>query len=160
MTLAVALLAVLGLILSFAGLADPFERWESAWLRAVASIRTGWVTTLMVGINTVLASRWTVRILRLGTLVALVGLRRWQHLLTFLGSVIAVEPDYWRLVLSALAVLGDALPWFRFCKVCGRIFFRVKRQNSCSPRCSIVLQGRRRAGKGSSRGRKPKLIVS
>jgi len=91
MALAVALLAVLSLILLFAGLADPFEQWESAWLRAVASIRTGWLTTLLVGINTVLASRWTVRILRLGTLVALVGLRRWRHLFTFLGSVIAVE---------------------------------------------------------------------
>jgi hypothetical protein len=46
---------------------------------------------LLVGVNTVLASRWTVRILRLGTLVALVGVRRWRHLFVFLGSVIAVE---------------------------------------------------------------------
>jgi hypothetical protein len=99
MTLAVALLAVLGLILLFAGLADPFEQWESTWLRAVGSIRTGWLTTLLVGVNTVLASRWTVRILRLGTLVALVGLRRWRHLFTFLGSVIAVELVVYQLSL-------------------------------------------------------------
>ena len=99
MILAVALVAVLGLILLFAGLADPFERWESAWLRAVGSIRTGWLTTLLVGVNTVLASRWTVRILRLGTLVALVGVRRWRHLFVFLGSVIAVELVVYQLSL-------------------------------------------------------------
>jgi hypothetical protein len=99
MALAVALLAVLGLILLFAGLADPFEVWESAWLRAVVSIRTGWLTSLVVGVNTVLASRWTVRILRLGTLVALVGVRRWRHLFVFLGSVIAVELVVYQLSL-------------------------------------------------------------
>ena len=61
--------------------------------------RTGWLTTLMLTINTVLASRWTIRILRLGTLVALVGFRRWRHLLTFLGSVVAVELAVYQLAI-------------------------------------------------------------
>jgi tRNA A-37 threonylcarbamoyl transferase component Bud32 len=90
-TLAVGLLATLGFILLFAGQADSFEGRESAWLRAVASIRAGWLTTVMVAIDMGLASRWTVRILQLGTLAALVGLRRWRHLFTFLGSVVVVE---------------------------------------------------------------------
>jgi len=73
------------------------------------------------------------------------------------GPVLELKPEYWRVVLKGLVVLGTAQPWLRFCALCGRIFFRVKRQITCSPRCSTVLQGRRRAAaksKGSQRGRK------
>jgi tRNA A-37 threonylcarbamoyl transferase component Bud32 len=84
-------IAIIALAVAFQSLGSEFERWEVAVLRRVADARTGWLTTLMLGINTVLASRWTIRILRLGTLVALVGWRRWRHLLTFLGSVVVVE---------------------------------------------------------------------
>jgi tRNA A-37 threonylcarbamoyl transferase component Bud32 len=38
-----------------------------------------------------LASRWTIRILRWGTIGALVAFRRWRHLLVFLGAVLATE---------------------------------------------------------------------
>jgi hypothetical protein len=72
-------------------LSTQFDRWNAALLRQLVAVRTGWLTALMLGVNAALASRWTVRILRLRTLAALVGLRRWRHLLTFLGSVIAVE---------------------------------------------------------------------
>ena len=97
--LAVSLLAVVGLILAYRVLGAGFDRWDSVVLRGIVPVRTGWLTTVMVGINTALASRWTVRILRLGTLVALVGLRRWRHLITFLGSVIVVELAAYQLAI-------------------------------------------------------------
>jgi tRNA A-37 threonylcarbamoyl transferase component Bud32 len=89
--LAVLVIAIVALALAARGVGFSFDRWNAAQLRGVVSIRTGWLTALMAGINTVLASRWTIGVLRLGTLVALVGLRRWRHLLTFLGSVVVVD---------------------------------------------------------------------
>jgi tRNA A-37 threonylcarbamoyl transferase component Bud32/membrane-associated phospholipid phosphatase len=89
--LAVSLITIVGLVLAYQALGTTFDRWNSAVLRRVVAVRTGWLTTLLVAVNVVLASRWTVRILRLGTLAALVGWRRWRHLLTFLGGVVAVE---------------------------------------------------------------------
>jgi tRNA A-37 threonylcarbamoyl transferase component Bud32/membrane-associated phospholipid phosphatase len=76
-----------------------FNRWDSAALRGVAVLRTGWLTTLMLGINALLASRWTIRILRLGTMAALVGLRRWRHLVIFLSCVVVVELAAYQLTL-------------------------------------------------------------
>src|SRR5215472_16091843 len=88
--LAASLPVVVGLIFAYGALGAGFDRWDSAVLRGIASIRTGWITTLMVGINSALTSGWTIRILRLGTIVALMGVRRWRHLFTFVGSVIVV----------------------------------------------------------------------
>jgi MFS superfamily sulfate permease-like transporter len=93
------LVAIVGLILAYGALGADFDRLDSAPLRGIASIRTGWLTTLMVGINTALMSRWTIRILRLGTIVVLVGWRRWRHLFTFLGSVIVVELAAYQLAI-------------------------------------------------------------
>ena len=90
-TVAVLVTAIAALTLALRGAGFGFDRWNAAQLRGVVSIRTGWLTALMSGINTVLASRWMIGVLRLGTLVALAGLRRWRHLLTFLGSVVVVE---------------------------------------------------------------------
>jgi uncharacterized membrane protein len=73
-------LAVVGAVLTYGALGAAFDRWDSAVVRQVASVRTGWLTTLLVGVTTVLAPRWTIGILRLGTMAALVGLRRWRHL--------------------------------------------------------------------------------
>jgi tRNA A-37 threonylcarbamoyl transferase component Bud32 len=91
----VALASILVVIVVFAlvssSLRGGFDRWNFLFLRRFVSIRAGWVTTLMLGINTGLASRWPIRILRLATILALVGFRRWRHLLTFLISVIVVE---------------------------------------------------------------------
>ena len=81
---------VVGVLLAYGALGVAFDRWDSAILRQVAVLRSGWLTTLMVGVNAVLVSRWTIGILRLGTMVALVGLRRWRHLVIFLGCVVAV----------------------------------------------------------------------
>ena len=86
-----AFITIVGLVLAYESLSTQFDRWNAALLRQLVAIRTGWLTSLVLGVNAALASRWTVRVLRLGTLAALVGLRRWRHLLTFLGSVITVE---------------------------------------------------------------------
>jgi tRNA A-37 threonylcarbamoyl transferase component Bud32 len=88
--LAASVPVVVGVIFAYGAVGAGFDRWDSAVLRGVAALRTRWLTTVMVDINTVLTSRWTIRILRLGTVVALAGWRRWRHLLTFLGSVIVV----------------------------------------------------------------------
>jgi tRNA A-37 threonylcarbamoyl transferase component Bud32 len=98
-TLTVSFVAIVALVLASQALAADFDRWNAALLRRVVAIRSGWLTTLMMGGNTVIASRWTIRILRLGTLVALVGLRRWRQLVTFLGSVVAVELATYQLSL-------------------------------------------------------------
>ena len=98
-TLTASLVAIIGLVLASQALASGFDRWNAAVLRGIVSIRTGWLTTLMVGVNTVLTSPWTIRVLRLGTLVALVGLRRWRHLGVFLGSVVVVELSAYQLAL-------------------------------------------------------------
>jgi len=58
--LAAVLVAVVGLVVASQALASGFDRWNAAALRGIVSIRTGWLTTLMVGVNTVLASPWTV----------------------------------------------------------------------------------------------------
>jgi len=97
--LVASFIAIIVLAVAFHSIGNEFERWEVAVLRRVAVVRTGWLTTLMLGINTALASEWTIRILRLGTLAALVGLRRWRHLLTFLGSVVAVELAVYQLTI-------------------------------------------------------------
>jgi tRNA A-37 threonylcarbamoyl transferase component Bud32 len=89
--LAALLVAIVSLVLAFAALGDAFGRWDHAMVHRVAMVRAGWLTSVVVAVNTALASRWTVRVLRLGTIVALVGLRRWRHLVTFLGCVVAVE---------------------------------------------------------------------
>jgi predicted nucleic acid-binding Zn ribbon protein len=47
-------------------------------------------------------------------------------------------------VLRAATVLLDAMPWLRYCDVCGALFFKVKRRQVCSRRCGVVRQSRRR----------------
>src|SRR5215469_4548857 len=97
--LAASVLVVASVILAFGAVGAGFDRLDSTMLRGVAAIRTRWLTTVMADINTVLTSRWTIRILRLGTVAALAGLRRWRHLFTFLGSVIVVGLAAYRLVV-------------------------------------------------------------
>jgi tRNA A-37 threonylcarbamoyl transferase component Bud32 len=77
-------------IFIFAPLQRLFERADAAPLRWIASVRTPWITDAALGVN-LLASRWTIRILRWGTILGLVFFKRWRHLLVFLGSTLAVE---------------------------------------------------------------------
>src|SRR5262249_24233414 len=55
-----------------------------------------------------------------------------------------VRPSWMADVLRAATVLLDAMPWLRYCGLCGRLFFQVKSQRVCSRRCSVVVQSRRR----------------
>jgi tRNA A-37 threonylcarbamoyl transferase component Bud32/membrane-associated phospholipid phosphatase len=89
--LATFLVSIAVLVVAYASLGHSFDRWNSLFLQRLITIRTGWLDHPMVRIDEVLSSRWTVGILRLATMVALVGLRRWRHLLVFLASVVIVE---------------------------------------------------------------------
>src|SRR5436190_17830394 len=90
-TLAIVLVTIVALVLFYPTHFQFFDRWNAAFLRWFVSIRAGWLTSLMLGINSALASRWLIGVLRLGTVGALISLRRWRHLLAFIGSVILVE---------------------------------------------------------------------
>jgi tRNA A-37 threonylcarbamoyl transferase component Bud32 len=83
-----ALLIVL--VFFFQPLADIFDRFDSFRLQGLASLRTDWLTDWMLFVNG-LGSRWTIRALRWGTIIVLIGFRRWRHLFVFLGSVLFVE---------------------------------------------------------------------
>jgi membrane-associated phospholipid phosphatase/tRNA A-37 threonylcarbamoyl transferase component Bud32 len=75
------------------------ERWESRELAALARLRTGWLTQLMLWLG-ILGSRWTIRVLRWGTIIALVGFRRWRHLLVYVLSMFLAEWIGFRLSLG------------------------------------------------------------
>ncbi|HEX9123321.1 MAG TPA: phosphatase PAP2 family protein [Actinomycetota bacterium] len=83
----VVILVGLGLSESLGGM---LERWEARQLAGLAELRTGWLTQAMLAVN-LLASRWTIRTVRWGTILALIAVRRWRHLLLFLGSLFAAE---------------------------------------------------------------------
>jgi membrane-associated phospholipid phosphatase/tRNA A-37 threonylcarbamoyl transferase component Bud32 len=89
--LAVGLILIIVLVVLDQSLGADLERWNSAFLRRFVSIRADWLTEVCSKIDGFLTSRWTIRILRLGTIVALLLYRRWRHLLTFLGTVVGVE---------------------------------------------------------------------
>jgi tRNA A-37 threonylcarbamoyl transferase component Bud32 len=90
--LAATLIAILALVIvSGKTIGFGFDRWNSHVLQRFASIRTDWRTPVMLRVHSVLSSPWTVGILRLATIVALLAFRRWRHLLVFIVSVIAVE---------------------------------------------------------------------
>jgi tRNA A-37 threonylcarbamoyl transferase component Bud32 len=89
--LATSLLAIAVLAVAYESLGTDINRWDTAWLRWVAGLRTDWLTSLMRDINTTLASAWTIGILRLGTIATLIVFRRWRHLFTFLGCILALE---------------------------------------------------------------------
>jgi membrane-associated phospholipid phosphatase len=89
--LGLTLCTILVMILARETIGLGFDRWNSLFLQRFVTVRTGWLTPVMLRIDDVLSSRWTIGILRLGTIVALVGFRRWRHLVMFLASVVTVE---------------------------------------------------------------------
>jgi serine/threonine-protein kinase RIO1 len=82
-------LTVVGVAL-FSPMERLFEEWDTERLRWVMALRTSWLTHVILGAN-LLTSRWTIRALRWSTIAALVGFRRWRHLLVFLGSILVLE---------------------------------------------------------------------
>ena len=88
----VAYIAVLLILVLFffQPLTGVFDRFDSLRLRGLARLRTDWLTDWMLFVNG-LGSRWTIRVLRWGTIAVLIGFRRWRHLFVFLGSILFVE---------------------------------------------------------------------
>jgi tRNA A-37 threonylcarbamoyl transferase component Bud32 len=97
------------LAVAYATLGYHFDRWNSLFLQRFVSVRTGWLTPVMLRINEVLSSRWTVGILRLGTMVTLVAFRRWRHLIVFLVSVVAVEALAYELSIFVASPRPDGI---------------------------------------------------
>jgi hypothetical protein len=97
--LAACLVCLVGLVLVSTTLGSGFDRFDFAITRRIVALRHGWLTSVNRVFNAVLASAWTVRILRVAIVAALIGFRRWRHLLTFLSSVIAVEIATYQLAI-------------------------------------------------------------
>ena len=74
----------------FQPLGGIFDRFDTLRLRWIANLRTDSLTDVMLFVN-LLASRWTIRALRWGTIATLVGFRHWRHLFVYLGSILVVE---------------------------------------------------------------------
>ena len=66
-----------------------------------------------------------------------------------IANVRKTTPTYLRLPNAIAEVLGDAAPWIRFCELCGRLFFKVKRQQVCSRRCKHIFHARQRSHRQS-----------
>jgi membrane-associated phospholipid phosphatase/tRNA A-37 threonylcarbamoyl transferase component Bud32 len=93
---------LLGVIL-FHPLAGIFEAIDDAIVRWFAEGRMPWLTEIVQDLN-LTTSRWTLRLLRWGTILVLIAFRRWRHLFVFLGAVIALE------IVSYLVALTIARP--------------------------------------------------
>ncbi|MGH2679869.1 MAG: phosphatase PAP2 family protein [Actinomycetota bacterium] len=90
-------LAMVGyFVVTFAGilLFNPFAAFfgavDSVVMRRSVGIRTDWLVDGALVVN-LLASRWTIRILRWTVILALLAFRRWRHLFVFLGSLLVLE---------------------------------------------------------------------
>jgi membrane-associated phospholipid phosphatase len=85
------LLAVLAfsIVLVLTTVGNSFERQESVFLRTVAGYRTGWMNRAMLIANG-LGSTVFTRSLRIGTILALISVRRWRHLLVLVISILFV----------------------------------------------------------------------
>lgn len=70
--------------------ASPADRLDTAFLRWLARFRTGFVTEAAQVIDGA-ASRWPLRALRWGTILALIVFKRWRHLVVFVASLLIVE---------------------------------------------------------------------
>jgi membrane-associated phospholipid phosphatase len=65
------------------------DRGDAAILRGLATIRAGWLTSVMRDIHA-LSSTWTILVLRWGTLVILLVFKRFRHFFVFLASILLV----------------------------------------------------------------------
>ncbi|MGH2652351.1 MAG: phosphatase PAP2 family protein, partial [Actinomycetota bacterium] len=106
-------LTLIGVVL-FQPLANLFDQVDAFRLRTLAMLRTEWLTDTTLLVN-LLASRWTIRILRWGTIIAFIVFRRWRHLLVFLGAVLVAELVAYQIsiLLGRVRPLGIEIlgPW-------------------------------------------------
>jgi tRNA A-37 threonylcarbamoyl transferase component Bud32/membrane-associated phospholipid phosphatase len=85
----IALLAFFVSLLLVTQAGNSFERQENIFLRWFAVRRTGWLNRAMLEVND-LGSTSFIRTLRIGTILALIGVRRWRHLFVLVGSLLLV----------------------------------------------------------------------
>ena len=107
--LAAFLFSIAILAVAYATLGYTFDRWNSLFLQRLSAVRAGWLDPVMLRVDDVLSSPWTVGILRLGTMVALVGFRRWRHLLVFLASILVVDALAYELALFVASPRPDGV---------------------------------------------------
>jgi membrane-associated phospholipid phosphatase len=94
LTAAVATIALWAVFVA-SNIADPLiQRVDDAILRWLERLRVGWLTTAARWVA-ILGSTWALLTLRWTTIAALAVLRRLRHLLTFVGSVLAVRLVVW-----------------------------------------------------------------
>lgn len=104
-------------VLLFGSMARLYERIDTVQLRWIAGIRTDPLTRIMETIA-LLGSVWVIRVLRWGTITALIVVRRWRHLVIFLSALIVEEIVAYSLTLFIhrprpldVVILG---PWLGF----------------------------------------------
>ena len=85
---AIAVLSVL--LLRLTPVLRAVDHVDAWWMRLLAGVRTPWLTRVASAID-VTGSSWAVTALGLALVVALMILRRWRHLLVFLGSVFVLS---------------------------------------------------------------------
>src|SRR5215207_4923910 len=66
------------------------DRVDSAALRQIAELRTGWLTDVMTAVDRI-GTGWTLTALAVGTIVLQMVFRRWRHLFTFLAAIVVLE---------------------------------------------------------------------
>jgi membrane-associated phospholipid phosphatase/tRNA A-37 threonylcarbamoyl transferase component Bud32 len=86
---ALVALVAFTIVLLVTQIGNSIDRQESVLLRWIASWRTGWMNRMMSVVNG-LGSTPITRSLRIGTLLALIAVRRWRHLVVLLISILFV----------------------------------------------------------------------
>jgi tRNA A-37 threonylcarbamoyl transferase component Bud32 len=107
--LAAFLFTIAVLVVAYATLGYSFDRWNSLSLQRLSAVRAGWLDPVMLRVDDVLSSPWTIGILRLATTVALVGFRRWRHLIVFLASIVIVEALAYELAIFVASPRPDGV---------------------------------------------------
>lgn len=88
MTAVFTLFLILAAVIGSAGMrATQLDTWV---LERFADLRRALLSDVMKVVY-LLGARWTIRALRWGTVLTLIGFRRWRHLLVFLGSILLTE---------------------------------------------------------------------
>ncbi|HWC71000.1 MAG TPA: phosphatase PAP2 family protein [Actinomycetota bacterium] len=85
--MAAYLVATVAGVLLFEPSRRAVEGIDAAILRGLASWRTNLLTDVMETVVLITAS-WAIRILRWGTILTLILVRRWRHLIVFIGALI------------------------------------------------------------------------
>lgn len=90
LTAAVLIVGTLVIVTLMGSAARRVTQVDSWILERFADVRNDALTDVMTVIS-LLGAQWMVRVLRWGTILVLVGFRRWRHLLVFVGSILLVE---------------------------------------------------------------------